>query len=153
MDWLSLAQLWQSCYETCAFVNTGPMLVRALVKSALLPTLTQCWIGRANIATQKWHQANFKELLFFFCMKYSFIQKGHRSRRAPHLRAQPQRSVQTRAVLAHALREIPVAPVHSGHPPLQLSHMDMPLLHQTASKLNQQLHLLLGLLKGTLDCT
>lgn len=66
-----------------------------------------------------------------------------------HLRADAQCIVQAAAVLAHALGEVSVAPVHCAYPFLQLSHMCMALLHKVISQLDQQLHLLLGLLKDT----
>lgn len=67
-----------------------------------------------------------------------------------HLRANAQCILQAAAVVAHALGEVSVAPVHRTHPFLQLGHMHMALLHKVVSQLNQQLHLILGLLRDTM---
>lgn len=63
-----------------------------------------------------------------------------------HLRADAQAPLQALLVLGHAQREVPVPAVHRAHPALQLSHVRVAFLHQVVCQLDQQLHLVLGLL-------
>lgn len=64
-----------------------------------------------------------------------------------HLRADAQALLQALLVLGHPQREVTVAPVHRAHPALQLRHVGVAFLHQVVGQLDEQLHLLLGLLQ------
>lgn len=69
--------------------------------------------------------------------------------RGAHLRADPQAPLQALLVFGHAQGEVAVPAVHRAHPALQLRHVRMAFLHQVVRQLDQQLHLLLGLLGQT----
>lgn len=64
-----------------------------------------------------------------------------------HLGADAQALLQALLVLGHPQREVTVAPVHRAHPALQLRHVGVAFLHQVVGELDEQLHLLLGLLR------
>ena len=65
-----------------------------------------------------------------------------------HLRADSQAPLQALLILGHAKREVAVPAVHRADPALQLRHVGVAFLHQVVRQLDQQLHLLLGLLGG-----
>lgn len=64
-----------------------------------------------------------------------------------HLRADPQAPLEALLVFGHAQGEVAVPAVHRADPALQLRHVRVAFLHQVVRQLDQQLHLLLGLLR------